>query len=412
MYCLERKLDKMRLVIVDLHCNGFLLCNFEHLIDKRWPLTKHRFFLEAALESGYEVLNFVTGSQSQLWIGKSVGILNKLEADYVLRRNGLKGKVQNIYRASDIRDDDIVVFYSHEDSGFDLTHTPGRKFCNVNHFFSMQSVYNIPLYDFLNPDAFDGYICESDVLNDSLFFRKYLPIEDKKMILLPYVAEERFEKNNNFNNRKNKALALGSCGIENELFQDVYGTKDLHPMRNCIWNNRDNNIEQVDCMIEKIEHEELPYKIKENENIVVRFLKRAYNHFSSTRNSVFRKNGKNAGYYNRDMVKLLNEYKMFIYPEDVTGVPALGFVEGMNCGCAYIGLDSTMYTKLGMIPGVHYIAYDGTYDNLIEKIKYFQSHTEELETIAENGYKFVKENFTKENVFNNFIRQLNGETNY
>ena len=396
----------MRIVIVDLHCNPFLLRDFNQIINKSWSFTKHKYFLEAAIESEYEVINYVTGTRSELWFGKNHYFLNKLEANIILKYNKINGKVKSIFKASDIRDDDVVIFYSHKNSDFDLSHTPGRKFCNLNHFFFMKSENGKPLYDFLLPEYFDGYICESDVLNDSLFFRKYLPIENKKMILLPYVAEDRFEKKTNLSERKNKALALGSCGVEIDLFQPVYGTRALHPMRTCIWENRNNNIEQVDCMIEKLEHNELPYPIKDDDSIVVNFIKRVYNHFYSTRNSAFRKSGKNAGYYNRDMVKLLNEYKMFIYPEDITGVPALGFVEGMSCGCAYIGLDSTMYTKLGMLPGVHYIAYDGTYAGLIDKVKYYQNHTEELEKIAENGYQFVKDNFTKEKVFYNFIHQL------
>ena len=41
----------------------------------------------------------------------------------------------------------------------------------------------------------------------------------------------------------------------------------------------------------------------------------------------------------------------------------IGFVEGMACGSAYIGLDDPMYKDIGLIPGKHYIIY-GTLEDL------------------------------------------------
>ena len=63
-----------------------------------------------------------------------------------------------------------------------------------------------------------------------------------------------------------------------------------------------------------------------------------------------------------------NEYKMCLIGEEILGVPGIGFVEGMACGCAYFGKRG-YYEDYGMKEGVHYIAYDGSPDDLLEKRK-------------------------------------------
>ena len=73
----------------------------------------------------------------------------------------------------------------------------------------------------------------------------------------------------------------------------------------------------------------------------------------------------------------------------------IGFVEGMACGCAYLGQTVGYYEDYGMKAGVHYIGYDGTLDDLKAKISYYQQpeHQEELETIAKTGCEFVRSHF-------------------
>jgi hypothetical protein len=70
---------------------------------------------------------------------------------------------------------------------------------------------------------------------------------------------------------------------------------------------------------------------------------------------------------------------MFIVPEEISGLPGIGFVEGMKCGTAFIGKECKMYSDLGLINGINYIGYDGTIGDLINKIIYYQNSAEELE---------------------------------
>ena len=111
-----------------------------------------------------------------------------------------------------------------------------------------------------------------------------------------------------------------------------------------------------------------------------------------------------------DIVGLYNKYMMFVNPEEIIGLPGIGFVEGMACGCAYIGLDSSIYSDIGMKKGVHYIAYDGTLSDLCDKISYYQENEDELEEIAGNGKKFIRDNNDPIRIMKSFLQFLSFET--
>ena len=88
---------------------------------------------------------------------------------------------------------------------------------------------------------------------------------------------------------------------------------------------------------------------------------------------------------------------MFVSPEEDCGLPSINWIEGMACGCAYLGRPE-FYQDYPMVDGVHFIAYDGTIDGLVEKIKYYQSRPQELEQIAKNGQSFVEKTFQPQKI--------------
>ena len=102
---------------------------------------------------------------------------------------------------------------------------------------------------------------------------------------------------------------------------------------------------------------------------------------------------------------------MCIVGEEILGIPGIGFVEGMACGCAYIGQNKGYYEDYGMQEGVHYIGYDGTLEDLKAKIRYYQrpENQEELEQIAKTGYEFVRKNFCGHVVAERLIQSLKVE---
>jgi hypothetical protein len=60
------------------------------------------------------------------------------------------------------------------------------------------------------------------------------------------------------------------------------------------------------------------------------------------------------------------------------------------------------------VPGVHYVAHDGTLEDLVEKIRFYQQPTQltQLEQIAERGCKLVAEKFRGEVVYREFLDRL------
>jgi glycosyltransferase involved in cell wall biosynthesis len=97
---------------------------------------------------------------------------------------------------------------------------------------------------------------------------------------------------------------------------------------------------------------------------------------------------------------------MFVVPEEAIDLPGIGFVEGMACGAAFIGLRNPMYSDLGLVDGIHYIGYNGKLDDMLQKISYYQEHGQELTRIAENGYEFVKKKFDGPKVAEDFFSFL------
>lgn len=80
----------------------------------------------------------------------------------------------------------------------------------------------------------------------------------------------------------------------------------------------------------------------------------------------------------------------------------------MACGCAYIGQDIPAYRDWGLIPGIHYITYDGTKEDLRRVIEYYQmeEHQEELEKIAKTGCEYVRTHFNGEAAAENLLNKL------
>ena len=110
-------------------------------------------------------------------------------------------------------------------------------------------------------------------------------------------------------------------------------------------------------------------------------------------------------YLSFDIVELYNDYKMCVVGEE-TELPGIGFVEGMGCGCAYIGQDLPFYRDIEMIPGKHFITYDGTAKDLKKKVSYYQKRPKELEKIAEEGRKFIQEKCNYKVVVRNFLKSI------
>lgn len=295
----------------------------------------------------------------------------------------------------------------------------------------------------------DLFVSENNLAKNSKFFKHYYQWYKKDVYVLPFVFQSRFIRTKNFKDRTNKAVATGTITfpmVDND-FLSFFGDNQLHPMRLNIFNNSKKNIKYIDSFIYKYKIPVLSVPLKKefsktnNKTDNEKFLSNKFYSLPLVKSIIknlskliripklFKKQlaiileiftiffkgestenlNNEMDYYKIDIVKLYNEYKMFVVPEEAIDLPGIGFVEGMACGSAFIGKRDPMYEDVGLIDKVNYIGYDGTLNDLIEKITYYQYHGEELEAIAQEGYNFVNCNFTGKVVVENFLSKLKEE---
>lgn len=276
----------------------------------------------------------------------------------------------------------------------------------------------------------DLFVSENNLARNSRFFQYYYQWYKRDVYALPFVPQKRFQNTVKFQNRKNKAVATGTITfpMADSDFIRYFKDDKLQPMRHEIFNNAKKLEEYIDCCISPIRGNEPSAKSsaedmsarhgklsRGNLTKYIKVLKRiasilmlppriAMLYLGSNQSIKIR--GAQKQYYNTDIVQKYNEYRMFVCPEEIIDLPGIGFVEGMACGSAYLGIRDPMYSDLGLVDKIHYIGYDGTIGDLQEKIGYYQNHPAELEAIAERGYRFILENLNAEVVCEKFYAHL------
>ncbi|MCE9551700.1 MAG: glycosyltransferase [Betaproteobacteria bacterium] len=266
------------------------------------------------------------------------------------------------------------------------------KIVHMTHFAYLPSIgaENLRL---LKPDLF---VAENNLIRNSMFFRHYFSDISAQFQCLPYVAGHRFQKRKELSQRIHKLGVTGSITykMHDPEFLEFFRQNELQPMRRRIYEERDRLEGLIDCLI---------YDLDESRQMEIKTLANSPKNARKTREEAM---ARQKSYYSVDIVEFFNRYTMFAVPEEICDLPGIGFIEGMACGSAYFGLDDPMYRDLGMVPGVHYVAYDGTVEGLVEKVAYYQTRRDELEVIAEQGYRFATEQMSADAVYSRFLDQL------
>lgn len=383
----------MRIVFIDMHCINFLVRTYKQIKQKNKIVTyKHKFILDYALANDIPVCSFITGKDTE--------ISNKLrrilkhdkskrisvwEHSYVMRKSfSDKLNVLPIVNPADIKADDIVIGYFYKSSQLEtIKSLTGHKMIMGNHFVSTNKPVD------LDSLGIEGFINEID-LSDNTFVNKYIKYSGK-YIVCPYMYASRFQDQLR-NKRINKMMAIGTLSTCKgntgyELYREMYHTEWIQLMRKEIFDKAQQYPDYMDSYISYIYEDKI--EIKKDDPAITKIIKKAVNRF---------KPWKQAKYMSFDIVDKFNEYLCFACPEETVGMPGIGFVEGMACGTAYIGLEADYYRKLGLIPGIHYISYNGSFDDLLLKIKYCQNNVDEARKIGVTGRDFVRKNFNSKKV--------------
>lgn len=384
----------MRVVFVNLHGNEFLVKTLNKIIFKQSIAIKHKYFLDYLLSrDDIEVCSFI----NKRGLALSFSTRNKLlqsfrfiEHNITMSKNGIdKKRIKVLKNEKEILPDDIVILYQMFPQ-FEFGRRPDSFIAVSMIHYTTGNTENILK---LPPDAM---FSESRLDKYSLVYQHDFKDYKGEYLLQPFVFAPRFKVVKPFNKRKNKAVSVGTVTYPGYI-EPYYGTKCIQPARKQIKDNASELEPWVDCY--NSDYLEDDKNIKAS-NPIAKVFSRLYAKFFT---------GHQKAYYSFDMVEKFNDYKMCVVGEEITGIPGIGFVEGMASGCAYIGQTVGYYEDYGMKEGVHYIGYDGTLDDLKAKISYYQlpEHQEELEKIATTGCEFVRSNFNgtaaAEQLLNNLI---------
>ena len=394
----------MRFVFVNLHSSWMLLKNSAVLLFKNSAALKHKYILDYLLDNPEievaSLLNdrsFSIYTHGNKYLQRFLNLFSPLEHKWILKKNGIDSKkIKLLKSSSQLKSDDIVIYYNILKDSF-------RGADKIDNVFKVVSFLHLHGQKDdsirLNEASINAIFNEVDLSKTCELFKRYYNV-NLPWIIIPFIPEDRFRSIKSFKDRKTKAFSVGTITYKSHPeFLEVYGDPCDQPIRKLIKDNPEYFAHTVDCYSQDYQEDDVVMVVKKGDNYIKALYKKIYNRLN---------NGRQKKYYSFDMVEKFNDYKMHIVGEEVLGIPGIGYVEGMACGSAYIGLESSMYSDLGLIPGVHYITYDGTKEGLRSTIEYWQrpENQDRLETIAKNGCEFVRNNFYGPKVAAKLISEL------
>lgn len=396
-------IHKKRIVFVNLHSDWMLVKTASVYIFKYSAAVKHGYLMKYLLEHPeYEICNYIN-DRGFSWLRNNNAFFMRILNLFRFAENRKTMKVNRIdpkkitilKHASEIRKDDLVILYnvcSDNYRGMDGIHA--FKALSMLHFHGSARESDV-----INKADITCLFGEVDLQKNCELYRRYYYV-DKPWVTHPFVYAERFQNRVPFNERNNMAFATGTITYkQHDEFLDTYGDPCDQPTRKQIKDDPEFFRDTIYCTSSDYLEDDAGKKVNETDFCLIKLYKKVYN-----RTHV----GKQKKYYSFDMVESFNSYKMCIVGEEILGIPGIGFVEGMACGCAYIGQDMPAYRDWGLVPGVHYITYDGSKEDLKRVIQYYQmdEHQEELEKIAKTGCEYVRTHFNGDAVAENLLKQL------
>lgn len=390
--------NKIRVVFVNLHGNEFLVKTLNKIIFKQSVAVKHRYLLDYLLDrDDIEVCTYINErglSLSYTTRNRQLQSFRFMEHRIAMKKNGIPlSKVTVLKSETDLRPTDIIVVYAYYgQTQLYWKNIPEgvRVICQI-HF----GTKNADLERRFAPHAMYN---ESNLQKYSGMWRRDLPWFSGKFLTMPFVYEPRFQSKKPFTERKCKAVSVGTITYMPNI-ADYYGDPCAQPARrNCRVLAKECP-DVIDSFNSDYLEDQHDVKRKPTSNPVIRVWRRLHDKFTV---------GHQKQYYSFNMVDKFNDYRIAVVGEEIMGIPGIGFVEAMACGCAYIGQTTGYYEEYGMREGEHYIGYDGTKEGLRATIEYWQrpENQDALERIAATGCRFVRENFCGPKVAERLLESL------
>jgi len=400
--------SKMRLVVLNPHTNqcGKMVFNWIFHYPQH---NKYTYLWETGLKENKDIAFLVDGTQSSFYqtpiFSKTIGRIPQLMKAFVniefwiwKKLNPLSKKCRVYKNINDLNQHKDVIFaFGFTSSNSEIRNYQGLTLIHLSHYH----LNTEKIADLLETLKNGVIVSEGEMINNP-YFLHYFPNFKNKTYLLPFTFYPgRFKNIVPFKQRINKCFASGPMSIPSDpSYVSFFGKSvALNPMREIMYLNKEDIKNYIASYIYPHDFAVKGMKqILPNDDLLTRFAKKYLPSWILTSILHYK-----LPYFSFDIVQKYNEYTMFSSPEERTGLPSMKLLEGILCGSVLVGIDDPMYLKIGFIDGVNYIAYkDQDLEDLKKKIDYYQSHLEDLEKIALNGFNFVSENFTPEKVFNIF----------
>lgn len=202
--------------------------------------------------------------------------------------------------------------------------------------------------------------------------------------------------------RQSRAVSTGSFHVLSEepdqnlwrAFRELSGLDTVHPLRRELQERKAELSTNIEVMNARF-WESLPATLPHQTNKLGRLT------------SIFRtflaKASPQKSYLSLDIVDLYSDYQISLIGEEATGLPGVGMAESMACGCVYLGRRDLMYQALGMVEGVHYLAYEGGVDGLQSVLSEALKQPDRLNVISAAALELVETEWSKTAVIERLI---------
>lgn len=379
------------IVFYNPHVDDFLSEPPHFSLIKRKPLKKYLYIFDGILEENKRIEVFIDYTMSAFFSQKIFlklplsirKIIVKIELKKWLRDNKFENKIEFVSASESHNKVLFAMSYKAAQGDFRIKSQNLDKFkaCifHLSHYFALTYEKSLNLSEIVNL-----YLSGDSDITSNDYFKKYFSWYKKHFIVIPFSVGERFSCINEFRNREAKLVATGSFhDLKIEMkkshyldYLSFYQCSTYHPIRKEIFQNRS---ELRDIFSINIS----PYTNKSKISFLKKFIVNQKKYFSF------------------DIAELYNQHRYAVVGEENTGFLAIGALESMACGCILFAQEKC-YKGLGLIDGVHYISYDGTLQNLIEKFHQLNAMPiKELEKISQASSDFMQ-NYKSKKCYENF----------
>jgi hypothetical protein len=331
--------------------------------------------------------------------------------------NGFGIKPENfINQPSDIQPNDII--FSFSTYFLDYPITEALKLSDLYQVFSRQDVFKVvhlTHYIFglsnlaVNLKLFNvQLLCYESNLAKYRFFKRYFPYI-RSVALIPFAVQDRFKSVRSFDERLNRCVATGGISHHRlspalmEFFFE-YTSNNFYPLRVFLTENAAAVSDYIQV------------KTGYYETAMKDAMKSSFSQPAEWRDLVNRPieqivkidAGKKITYYSEDIVATYNQYRFSYVSDEIYHAPALGFFESMACGAIPLGIDDDIYRDIGLVKGVHYLAFDGSFGGLMATLLQAQKEPEAVRHIPGENAKLIKA-FSEQRVAELFVEKLTRE---